>query len=220
VTIKLNKLLKKQTMRKLWIIALIAISVSISAQARLDKPEIYVGANLGATESMVMFNPSVNQDYLRGYNGGLVFRYIAEKNVGLQAELNFSQRGWTESTGLYSRQLNYIELPFFTHIYMGKKNRFFINLGPKISYLLSEKVLNNSTTTSDNQHITPIQNPFDYSLCGGIGVLFNIKGKIFQLDTRANYGLSDVFFNSKSDYFSRSNNFNISLNLAYLMQVK
>jgi len=208
-------------MRKLLILVLIFISASLSAQVRLDKPEMYIGVNLGVTESMVLFNPAIPQGFLMGYNGGIVFRYIAEKNVGMQAELNFSQRGWTESSGLYSRQLNYIELPFMTHIYVGRKNRFFFNLGPKISYLISERVLLNNTSGSlDAQHITSVQHPFDYGLCSGLGMLFNIKGRIIQLDTRANYSLSDVFANTKRDVFSNSNNFNLSVNLAWLFQLK
>jgi len=139
----------------------------------------------------------------------------------MQAELNFSQRGWKESSGLYSRQLNYIELPFMTHIYIGNKNRVFFNLGPKISYLISEKVLINTTTSSsDVQHVTPVQTPFDYGICAGLGFLFNVKGKILQLDTRANYGLSDIFADQKKDYFSTSNNFDLSINLAWLFQIK
>jgi len=212
---------KGYTMRKLIISSLIAISFSLSAQVRLDKPEMYIGANVGVTESMVMFNPAVTQSFLMGLNGGFVFRYIAEKNVGMQAELNFSQRGWKEANGLYSRQLNYIELPFLTHIYVGRKNRVFFNIGPKISYLISEKVLaNSSAVTTDLQHITSIQHPFDYGLCTGLGLLFNIGGNIYQLDTRANYSLSDVFNDQKKDYFANSNNFNLSVNLAWLLKVK
>src|ERR1035437_2989733 len=85
-------------MRKLLISFLIVFSGILSAQVRLDKPEMYIGANLGVTESMVMFKPAITQGFLMGYNGRIVFRYIAEKNVGMQVELNFSQRGWTEST--------------------------------------------------------------------------------------------------------------------------
>jgi len=208
-------------MRKLCISFLIAISITLSAQSRLDKPEMYIGANVGVTESMVMFNPAVNQGFLMGYNGGIVFRYIAEKNVGMQAELNFSQRGWKETSSLYSRQLNYIELPFLTHIYVGRKNRVFFNIGPKISYLISEKVLvNSSAISADLQHITPVQHPFDYGLCTGLGLLFNIGGSIYQLDTRANYSLGNVFNDQKKDYFANSNNFNLSVNFAWLFQVK
>ncbi len=208
-------------MRNFCFLLFLLFSTVIVAQDRLEHPEIYLGVNLGATESMIQFNPTVRQGYLFGYNGGLVFRYIAEKNVGMQAELNFSQRGWTERSGKYSRKLNYIELPFMTHIYIGKKNRVFLNIGPKISYLLSEQVLVNDTINSTStQHTTLIQNPFDYGLCGGLGFLFKIKGNIFQLDTRFNYSLSDIFSNNKRDYFDTSNNLNISVNMAWLLQLK
>jgi hypothetical protein len=208
-------------MRKLLISLLIAVSAALSAQVRLDKPEMYFGVTGGVTESMVMFNPAITQGFLMGFNGGVVFRYIAEKNVGVQAELNFSQRGWKEASGLYTRQLNYIELPFMTHIYIGHKNRFFFNLGPKISYLIYEKtLLNNTVGSTETQQITSIQHPFDYGLCTGLGFLVNIKGKIFQLDTRANYSLSDVFADTKRDVFSTSNNLNLSVNFAWLFQVK
>jgi len=206
-------------MRKSWSFIFLLVSTTLFAQTRLDKPEVYLGITGGATGSMVMFKPTVDQSYLLGYNGGIVFRYIAEKNVGMQAELNFSQRGWKELNGQYSKQLNYIELPFLTHIYMGKTNRFFINLGPKISYLVSEKALVNLAST-EHEQITAIQNPFDYGLCAGFGILFNIKGNVIQFDTRAYYGLSDIYSNAKKDYFDASNNVNVSANLAWLIQVK
>ena len=207
------------TMRKQLILIFLLTTFLLSAQDRLINPELYVGLNFGATESKINFNPTINQGFLQGYNGGLVLRYIAEKNVGLQAELNFSQRGWTESSGLYTRQLNYIELPFMTHIFMGKRSRFFINIGPKISYLISDKELVNQATTTSTQY-SKIQNPFDYGLCGGIGLLFTIGRNVVQLDSRVNYGLSDIYSNKKTDYFSNSNNLNFSVNLSWLLKVK
>jgi hypothetical protein len=207
-------------MKKRFILFFVLFSTALSAQIRLNNPEMYLGVNFGVTESMVMFKPAVNQGFYMAYNGGIVFRYIAEKNVGTQIELNYSQRGWTESSGLYTRQLNYIELPFMTHIYVGNKSRFFFNIGPKISYLLSEKLLLDTSGTADAQHITSVQNPFDYGLCGGFGFLFNIRKNIIQLDTRANYSISNIFPDKKSDYFSISNNMNLAVNLAWLFQVK
>jgi len=206
-------------MHKSWSFIFLLVSTTLFAQTRLDKPEVYLGITGGAIGSMVMFKPTVNQSYLLGYTGGIVFRYIDEKNVGMQAELNFSQRGWKESNGQYSKQLNYIELPFLTHIYMGKTNRFFINLGPKISYLVSEKALVNLVST-EPQQTTAIQNPFDYGLCAGFGILFNIKGNVIQFDTRAYYGLSDIYSNAKKDYFDASNNVNVTANIAWLIQLK
>ena len=175
--------MKTYFMRNLWILIFLALSSSLIAQ-RLDKPEMYIGVNLGATESMIGFTPTIDQGFLQGYNGGVVFRYVGDKYAGVQAELNFSQHGWKEKSGLYTRQLNYIELPFLTHFYLGNKGRVFFNLGPKISYLISEKeLINNTDATTDNEtqltlHKTLIQNPFDYGLCGGLGFLFKINKRI------------------------------------------
>lgn len=208
-------------MRKYLYLFFIFNAYFMSAQVKQFQPETYIGFNGGATESMVMFSPSVAQGFLQGYNGGLVFRYISEKSVGVQAELNFSQRGWTESTGLFSKQLNYIELPFMTHIYFGNRNRFFFNIGPKISYLISENnIVDNTSGSTDYQHITSTQNPLDYGLCTGFGLLFSIGKNQIQLDTRGNFSLSNIYSDKKTDYFSTSNNLNLSVNLAWLIKVK
>ena len=207
-------------MRQFILLIVLFFSVVVSAQDP-EHPEVYIGPNFGVTGSMVMFKPSVSQTYLQGYNGGVVFRFISDKNVGFQAELNYSQRGWNESGNLYTRQLNYIELPFMTHLYFGNKSRFFFNLGPKISYLISENVLvDNTINSTETQHITKIQNPLDYGLCAGIGFLFRTGSLVYQFDTRANYSLSDIFSNDKRDYFDTSNNLNISVNFALLFQIK
>lgn len=206
-------------LKKLFLLLFISYSIGSFAQTRLIQPEIYVGVNGGMTSSWVIFNPKVEQSWLPGINGGLVFRYIAEKNVGMQAELNFSQRGWKEANGLFSRQLNYIELPFMTHIYIGQKTRFIINLGPKIAYMISDRALNSPNSTGIQQ-ITSTQNKFDYGLCAGFGLMFPIGKNYLQFDTRAYYALSDVYSNSKKDYFAHSNNLNVSANLAWLVRLK
>ena len=209
-------------MRKIFITFFIFfLSTNLFAQPSSEKPEIYFGTTQGISASMINFSPSVNQGMLLGYNGGLIFRHITEKNVGLQVELNFFQRGWKETDSIYSRRLNYIELPFMTHIYFGNKSRFFFNIGPKISYLLTENVLKNETVSSEKvQHVKSVENPFDYGICGGLGFMFRINKNVLQLDARANYSLSDIFSNNKSDYFDTSNNINFSVNLGWLWQVK
>ena len=81
-------------------------------------------------------------------------------------------------------------------------------------------MVNETTNSTETQQTTAVQNTFDYGLCGGIGFLFNIKGHQLQLDTRAYYALSDIYSNNKKDYFDNSNNANLSLNLAWLIQIK
>ena len=194
---------------------------SASAQNRLDVPEHYIGLNAGKTGSMINFSPSVSQSYLLGQNFGISYKYIGNKHTGLQVELNYSQRGWKEADDLYARKLDYIELPFMTHFYFGNSFKIFFNVGPKFSYLLSESlVFDNTDASTAHQHIDPVKNKFDYGFCVGPGCLFTIKKQLFLLDIRANYSVSDIFSNSQSDYFSMSNNINVSLNFGWQFQLK
>lgn len=201
----------------------LCFAFSLNAQTRLRDPKIYIGSSHGITASMVHSSPSIKQgSLLLGYNGGIGFRYIADKNVGIQLELNFSQRGWEEKDNIYSRRLNYVELPFMTHIYMGKnKARFIVNLGPKIAYFISDNVLeNNVGNSTDYQYLNPIENKFEYGFVFGLGSEFQFSKQLFVLEARAAYTLSDIFSNSKADYFGFSRNLSISANLGWFFQVK
>jgi len=209
---------------RLLIIVLLLQTAKPVIQAQtvlLDPPEIYIGATGGMNGSLVSFNPTVNQSMpLIGYNGGLSFRYITEKHFGLQIEANYSQRGWTESNGLYSRRADYIELPLLTHIFWGNTHRFIFNLGPKVAYLLRETELINNVTEPEEQHTKPIYHPFDYGIAAGVG--YNLKTKkigVLQLEARAYYGLSNIFADKKTDYFSLSNYMNVSVNLGWYFQL-
>lgn len=204
-------------------IVVIAVFVlqSVKAEKPAFVPETYFGLNFGETASMMYFKPTVLQSYLLGYNGGLIFRYIGKKNFGVQAELNYSQRGWKEKDGLFARQFNYIELPFMTHFNFGNHFRTFFNIGPKISYLYSDKItIDNSTNNTAEQHISPVEYPFDYGFCAGLGFLMNVRGQVLQLEARGNFSISDVFSNAKKDYFDNSNNLNVAVNVSWLFQKK
>ncbi|MDR0371042.1 MAG: PorT family protein [Prevotellaceae bacterium] len=201
----------------------IFFALTANAQARLDKPKVYLGTSHGVTASTVHSDPALNLDNLLfGYNGGLSFRFISDKVVGIQLEANFSQRGWVEARNSYSRRLNYIEMPFLTHIYMGKRDvRFIIHLGPKIACFLSDNVLiNNTGGATDYQYTHPIENKFEYGFAFGLGCEFQFGKQLMGLEARGAYTLSDIFSNSKAAYFGYSRNLGLSLNLAWLFQVK
>lgn len=205
------------------------------------KPEWNIGIGFGPTFSSVDFRnqrgTSVSTKSNLQYHGGLAVRYINEKNLGLIAELNYSQQGWEEDfkdkpvkTAQYSRTLNYLELPVMTHIYFGGKVRFFINLGPKISFLLSEKekmnddlinYLSSGTINSldiTNQYYRKAEKKIDYSILAGIGLEFRTGIGYFMLEGRYTFGLGDIYNNSKSDYFQRSANRVVSARLTYYIK--
>ena len=226
-------------MRRLaLIIALLASSLLAVAQTHYEGT-ISVGGKAGASLSRVNFYPSVTQKMLPGVTAGVMFRYIEEKNFGLIAELNLTQRGWQEkfeeSDYSYSHKFTYLELPIMTHIYFGNQRiKGFFNLGPEINIMMSDGISSNFAyqTAGDmdyfvdnTRHIEQmsmgINNRFDYGICGGIGTELNLNSKhSLLLEGRFYYGLTDVFPNHKTDIFSSSNSMTITVTLGYCYRLK
>lgn len=219
--------------RQIVVLWSLLLSVAAVAQPRLRTPEVYVGAHAGAMASMVYFSPKVEGiDPLTAPitpNGGLVFRYAGHKVCAIQVELNYMQRGWhegiaaTDSTaGVdYRRRLHYMEVPLLMHLYFGSEHwRGFINLGPQVGYCFAD--LQSGTMSEDSQHqYAPIQQRFDWGLAGGVGFYYrHARVGLFQLEARFNYSLGSVFNTHLGDHFSNANPMDLSLNIAYMWQVK
>ena len=219
-------------MKKIWFLLFVFLpSITLSyAQITKFQPELTYGVNGGVTLSSIRFdsNYPIPQDKLLQSQFGLTIRYIAEKNFGLQAELNYSNRGWKETTdeirtNRYTRSISYIEMPFMTHIYfsMGKRVRGLFNLGPQIGYCIGEKTIERVLDFSEPNDLTAyyfqdIQRKFDYGIVGGGGIEFQTGIGNFILEGRYYFGLSDIFNNMRSDRFQSSANQVIGIKLSYL----
>ena len=211
---------------------LLAISSILVAQPRLRHPELYIGAHAGVMASSITFNPTDKGiDLLQSplsIHGGLVVRYAAHKVCALQLELNYMQRGWREMLPAtdtspavdYRRQLDYIQLPLLMHLAFGNKFRGFLNLGPQIGYCFRDTEYGTKNPLYTH-HYQPIQQPFDWGLAGGLGMYYRTnKIGTFQLEARFNYSLGSVFNNRITDYFTSANPMNLSVNFAYLWEIR
>ncbi|MCC9137804.1 porin family protein [Pontibacter silvestris] len=187
------------------------------------EPEMSVGIKAGVSLSQVGFTPSVSQELSKGYTAGAVFKYISVPSLGIQVEANYTQKGWTESLeagSTYSRRLNYLEMPFMTHVEIGKKSsRFILHLGPQASFLLSESEsisLQNGESTPE-YYGSSIDYKFDLGMCLGVGYGFRSAIGTFQLETRFAYSLSDIMNDERS--FSSSKNQGGEVTLSYLFNM-
>ncbi len=216
------------------------ISVQLLAQKKEFEKELYVGVGGGALMSSVDFMPNVLQKQHLGIHGGISAKYITEKHLGLLLELNYAQRGWTEdfpaeSGFSYTKTLNYLEIPFMTHVYFGKKVRFVINAGPQLGFLLGSSQNMNDALAADIA-AKKQQNPdapigmqysleprkFDYGLIGGIGMELKTGVGNIELEGRYYFGLGDVFESRKSKedfYFNRSAHRIIEAKLTYYYRI-
>lgn len=210
------------------------------AQLQDERHNFFVGINGGVNLSKVSFDPTIKQGYLIGPEFGVTARYISEKYFkmicGIQAEINYSQRGWKEtiddgSGDSFQRAMNYIEIPLLAHLAFGKDQgngvRFVINLGPQIGFLLGEKDTRSASWDPSNrpngtteQYSMRAENKFDYGIIGGGGLEARTGIGHFILEARYYFGLSDFYNSTKKDYFSRSAHSYIGGRLTYLFDLK
>ena len=70
------------------------------------------------------------------------------------------------------------------------------------------------------QDTMAVEKKFDYGIAAGLGVEFSHR-KLghFLIEGRYYYGLGDIYGNSKSDYFGRSNFGQIVIKASYLFDL-
>ena len=222
-------------MKKILIILLITgCYFSVNAQQSDYKYELFIGAKGGLTFSQVRFYPNVQTSFLQGNTGGLIFRMFSEPHIGFQIEVNYIQKGWQEKpfTGQYAatsyfHQLNYVNMPVMTHVNIGKKAmRFILNVGPEVSYLISEsqgfKPLDGITSTMDGYkpyYGNKIDAPVDILFGGGIGMEYHFKkgkGSAISIEGRAFYSLPNLFDTKKYIYQASQSN-GVQVTMAYIL---
>lgn len=216
-------------MKKLIILLLLFSGFSAFAQERGLK-RTYLGINSGFSLSRIiidpsfdyMFNFSTDQGFRSGFDGGIVFLHYSQPRVGIQMELNYSQRGWTENldTISYNRRLDYVEFPFLTHFDIGKKKlKIAISFGPVISYFISEKKQVNYL--DENQvkeyYSFELDHKLEGALCIGLGVNKYTRIGNFQAEVRIKQGLTSIFKKDRVPEFSSSQNQAIELKISYLI---
>jgi hypothetical protein len=133
----------------------------------------------------------------------------------------------------YERRITYLQIPFMARLGWGRERKglqAFFQAGPQIGVYLGE-----STTTNvllghgtANQRASQVvaqdtlavQNKFDYGIAAGGGIELSFpKVGHFILEGRYYYGLGNIFKNSKSDYFGKSNYGQIVIKATYLFDI-
>jgi len=228
------------TRKRLLAIGLACLTALPALKAqRMYAPDFSLGARVGATISNMAWQPSVRQKMTEGFTVGITARYTEEKLFGLMADLNITQRGWAEKFEdtpelSYRRQFTYVQLPVMTHIYFGSRTfRGFVNLGPSIGYMISDKITSNFAYTDlasvknfprdrrTEQLTLPVYRKFDYGIIGGLGMELRLKRKhSFMVEGRFYYGIANVFSSKRGDTFGASRTMSIEVTAAYLFRLK
>ncbi len=133
----------------------------------------------------------------------------------------------------YERKMTYVQIPLMARMGWGRERKgfqFFFQVGPQIGFFLSESTSTNVVTGKATQtaRTSPVvaqdtmavEKKFDYGIAGGLGLEFSHR-KLghFLIEGRYYYGLGDIYGNSKSDYFGRSNFGQIVIKATYLFDL-
>ena len=203
-----------------------------------SKAQISVGLKGDYHISQVSFDPDVglNFDFLPGITTGAVIKVSANPNVGLQAEINYSQKGWSEDFSrageaedqlnrLKSYRYNYIDVPILTHIYVGgDRMNVFFNLGPHLSFLLGTDSTQTDNIRDDDfpaysyKESTAIN--FEYGISVGAGLSLNIGKGTLQLEARLTQGLNNIIDRDTENAPTSSLNQVAGISLTYLYIIK
>ena len=238
-----------EEMRKyLLVLFLSFISFAVKAQVGEYRTDFAVGVNGGYVLSNVGFQPDVPQSMLGGMTMGVTLRYTCEKYFksicAIVAEVNLVQTGWKEKIqGLENQPLYYEgstealhyqrKMTLFARLGWGRERKGlqgFFQVGPQLGIFLSESTTTNlidgeepteqRSSSIVEQESKPVEKKFDYGIAGGAGIEFSVpKVGHFMLEGRYYYGLGNIFGNSKSDYFGKSNFGQIVIKATYLFDI-
>lgn len=232
--------------RFISILLLSLLAASVNAQVGDQRHDLCLGINGGVALNKVGFTPKINQYFHVGPTLGATVRYTSERYYGMycafQAEANVASLGWREhilsSRNLelpdhYSRHLTYLQVPILANLGFGSYSKGFKGYfvaGPQISYLLNDSERQSETWTVNGtipdrmngitmQYGKEVENALEYGITAGLGGEFTTKAGHFLLEGRYYMGLSNLYGNSKTDPFPKSNNSTISFKATYLFDV-
>ncbi len=180
--------------KTLLIILLIITSLSVKSQ-------FSVGYRYGIGTHGVNLEPPTLKKYQTNYtrsSHGLVIAYNNMNNAGIQLEINFAQKGWKEvidtvPDSFFTRNLDYIEIPIYSHFEIGHRMlRPTILFGPYIAWQINDFWKSNGFDdqfTNDNYpHYTLETRKLDFGLKIGAGLRLNIN-KRFAVFAEVHYDL-------------------------------
>jgi hypothetical protein len=200
--------------------------LNLVAQKPEFTPSTYLGITAGGAFNRVGFTPYVKQNMLADNSFGVMFRHVSEPNIGVQIELNYAGRGWTEnldSLGNYTRNLTVLDIPFTAAFIIGsKKLRFAINLGPDVTYLLhdQEKISITDTSNYKGYYGQPMSQSWSFGFTGGASVEYYTRFGAFAIRASYNYMLTN-YFSLRSDifYYEESRAQTLNLGVSYFIKL-
>lgn len=210
----------------LYTLLLAGIAGAVVAQKPNIPAKKYLGINFGYGMSGVMFQPDLKQtSYAGSYSGGLSFKYVGEKYMAFQAELNYTHRGYKKpdiGDSIYTRTYNSIMLPIMAQGNVTyKRVSVLLNLGCYASYMLNSKdqiKTKGITYKNDYEFFLKRDRRYEFGVLGGVGLGLKLNPIMLQVESRYYYGLTNLYnpgYTNNRPYGSRQFQLQFSAALFY-----
>ncbi|MDN5202900.1 porin family protein [Fulvivirgaceae bacterium BMA10] len=177
----------------------IVIHCESEAQASFGVRQGVVFSQVLFDDVDIQFNTDVPQRQKQGNVTGIIFKYFAQPNIGIQAELNIIEKGWIQKLDdgkEFETTLNYLQLPLLTHLYIGKgKFKPILLAGPYFSMLYDSKrsaIQDDQKEQIKFQYSESEDNQYEFGISGGLGLAFDSSIGTFQVDVRFSPGLTNI----------------------------
>jgi hypothetical protein len=191
-------------MKKIRLFLTLLCTISfITSSAQFNKLEI--GVEAGPAIVSLRGNEFTEKYHKAkiSYAAGIFFQYNLKKNLSLHVGLSYDNKGSKIESEIFDNlgdsigmlkghtYFHYLNLPLLMKVSFGKKNKFFVNAGPYISYLLRQtsrsKVDSSEFLLLDN---TRMDKRLDLGISLGCGLSIPVSQQFnFLLEIRDNLGL-------------------------------
>lgn len=157
-----------------------------------------VGLQAGMHWNKVDFSPSVDQETYLGQSVSLVFVYVSQPHLGVQAEFSFDKRGWRENapdrTDHYERQINYFTFTPLTLVALGRGAvQPLILAGPYLSVPLSSVETIPADWPAAARYGDGFSQRLGYGITAGLGGQAHLGRVSIQAEGRYRLGFSSIF---------------------------
>ncbi|MGL1887392.1 MAG: PorT family protein [Reichenbachiella sp.] len=221
-------------MKHLYTILILVISLSgvskVHGQEKAQGRKTYIGVKGGYNISTAniyhnIYRYNAEIGWNSGFQGGLVVMNFLRHNIGIQAELNYTQKGYVqrfEGQEDYQANFDYMELPLLFNLHTGKDRlHIFLNAGCYFEYLVRVKEKNVTSDPGDDDfsHYDESRDPkWGYGYRAGAGVFYDFNFGTLMLEGAFNYSLGNfidpITFDTGIPNFS--NHIGIGVTIGYL----
>jgi len=167
----------------------------------------YIGAKFGGGFSRYYFavDPGIFQplviDLVPVYEAGVVFSHQNDKRMGLEIDIQYTQKAWQErfeGDTTEKMLIHYLEMPLLTTARLAfgeKKSALVISLGIYGSYAFASENESNPSVLDSTliDYSKSLKNTFDFGFKAGLGYEFMVNQSLLRFQLTFSQGLQDLY---------------------------